>query len=86
MKRIVLLFAFLFYISIPYIWAQCSMCRAIPTSNHNHGGDTANGLNTGIMYLLILPYLILVSLFFYFFKKPITEWFNHKFRKKLANS
>lgn len=80
MKRIIILFCFVLF-KVSYLWAQCSMCRAVPTSNHNHGENVANGLNTGIMYLLILPYLILVSLFFYFFHKPIMEWFNKKMKK-----
>ena len=79
MKKIILTFI-LYVSSIAVSLAQCSMCRAVPTSNHNHGENVANGLNTGIMYLLALPYLILVSLIFYFFRKPITEWFNKRFR------
>ena len=45
--------------------AQCAMCRAVVESGDP---EQAKGLNTGILYLMIFPYL-LVGLFFYFFYK-----------------
>jgi hypothetical protein len=60
--------------------AQCSMCRAVPTSNHNHGGHVADGLNTGIVYLLIIPYIIISGLIIYFFREQLlAKW--KSFRK-----
>ena len=56
--------------------AQCAMCKAAATSNIE--GETNNvgkGLNTGILYLMAIPYLILGTLFFFFFKKQIIEKF-----------
>jgi hypothetical protein len=35
--------------------AQCAMCKATAESNPNVGG----GLNSGIEYILIIPYLLL---------------------------
>lgn len=55
--------------------AQCAMCRANAESNLKEGGTIAKGLNTGILYLMTIPYLILGTLFFLFFKKPILEKF-----------
>ncbi len=40
--------------------AQCSMCRAVAESSHNSGSSIANGLNTGILYLMLFPYMLLV--------------------------
>jgi len=38
--------------------AQCPMCRAAAEQNLASGGAAARGLNHGILYLLITPYLI----------------------------
>jgi hypothetical protein len=37
--------------------AQCAMCRATTESNLKNGGTDAVGLNLGILYMLLLPYL-----------------------------
>jgi len=38
--------------------AQCSMCRKIAESNLESGEKKAKGLNTGILYLMSVPYLM----------------------------
>ncbi|SFO61455.1 hypothetical protein SAMN04488519_10967 [Algoriphagus ornithinivorans] len=40
-------------------FAQCAMCRA-SVENNVSNGDTSigSGLNTGILYLFVMPYLI----------------------------
>lgn len=81
MIRRFLIFLFLFISKISFVWAQCSMCRAVPTSNYNQGGTIANGLNNGIIYLLLIPYLVLMFLLFYFFHKPIIQWFKNILHK-----
>jgi len=40
------------------LMAQCPMCRAAAEQNLASGGEAARGLNHGILYLLITPYLI----------------------------
>ena len=49
----------------------CSLCRTAPASDLENGGSIANGLNTGILYLMAIPYLILMLGAYFFFKKPI---------------
>ncbi|UMB52720.1 hypothetical protein MKD41_10275 [Lutibacter sp. A64] len=46
--------------------AQCAMCKAVVES----GGDTsqAEGLNSGILYLMAFPYLLVGVLLFFIFK------------------
>lgn len=40
-------------------WAQCAMCRGSVESTMGNGRNNVGiGLNTGIMYLFIMPYLI----------------------------
>ena len=37
--------------------AQCAMCRAVLESEE--GGQAAKGINNGIIYLMIFPYLLI---------------------------
>ena len=39
--------------------AQCAMCKAAVES-----GNESSGLNTGILYLLLTPYLLVMTLLF----------------------
>lgn len=40
--------------------AQCAMCRAGVENNINNGDSLiGSGLNAGILYLLIMPYLLI---------------------------
>ncbi len=63
--------------------AQCAMCRATSESDLSEGGSIAKGLNTGILYLMAVPYLILMIGGYFFFKKPIDaklkQWKNKFF-------
>lgn len=43
--------------------AQCAMCRSTLENNFSNGDPgIAAGINTGILYLLILPYLTMAVL------------------------
>lgn len=43
------------------VFAQCAMCRATVESTMSNGRNlAATGLNTGIIYLFVIPYLIIV--------------------------
>ena len=44
--------------------AQCAMCRASAGSNLANGGTEGQGLNTGILYLLAMPYLLVGTIGF----------------------
>lgn len=48
----------LFFLLLPVLsWGQCSMCKAVAESAD--GGGFGAGLNYGILYLMIFPYLII---------------------------
>lgn len=49
--------------------AQCAMCKAIAESNSQGGGDIAAGLNSGILYLMIFPYLIIGAVAYAFYRQ-----------------
>jgi hypothetical protein len=38
------------------------MCRVAAESNLKYGGETGRGLNFGILYMLSLPYLLILTL------------------------
>lgn len=47
--------------------AQCAMCRAVLET----GGDSsaAEGVNNGIVYLMVIPYILVAGLFVLIYKK-----------------
>lgn len=64
MKKIV--FTTILFLTFLNTNAQCAMCKAVVES----GGDTsqAEGLNTGILYLMVFPYLLVGVLLYFIFK------------------
>ena len=63
-----LLFIFVFNVGT---FAQCAMCKASVESDLANGGSIAQKLNTGILYLMAVPYIILMVGTYFFFKKAI---------------
>lgn len=63
----------LFVLQNTSIFAQCAMCK-YPLENDLANGNSntmASGLNTGILYLMAIPYIILMLGGYFFFKKQI---------------
>lgn len=48
--------------------AQCPMCRLAAESNLQNGGTAARGLDAGILYLLAIPYLLVGTIGFIWWK------------------
>ena len=49
--------------------AQCAMCAATVESNQKAGQNSiATSLNTGIFYLMILPYIIFGTIAFFWYR------------------
>ncbi len=56
----------------------CAMCKAqLETSEDEIG----NGLNNGIIYLMIIPYLLLTSILLVFFRGRIVSAFKRYINK-----
>lgn len=63
-KYFILLLVFLLF-ALP-AEAQCAMCRAVLESEE--GGETAKGINNGIVYLMIFPYLLMAGIGYFIYK------------------
>ena len=46
--------------------AQCAMCRAVLESEEGQG--TAKGVNDGIVYLMVIPYLLVGGLGYFIYR------------------
>jgi hypothetical protein len=58
------------FILMPMInFAQCAMCRTQVVNNVSHGDTSlAAGLNLGIIYLFVTPYIAIGIVAFFWFK------------------
>lgn len=48
--------------------SQCPMCRMSAESNLKDGGTAGKGLNKGILYMLTLPYILVGTIGFVWWK------------------
>jgi len=56
--------SFLFFLETN---AQCAMCRAVLESEE--GQKTAEGINNGIIYLMLIPYILIGGIGFIIYRK-----------------
>jgi hypothetical protein len=74
MKKLLVVVFFFALNAVTY--AQCAMCKATAeTASQNSSGSLAEGLNTGIIYLMLIPYTLLAVLAIVFFRKRIANFF-----------
>ncbi len=66
-NRIIILLGFLYY-SVTPVLAQCVMCKAQAEAEAEESGSS---INAGILYIMIIPYIIL----FIVFRKKIFKLF-----------
>lgn len=64
-KTYYILFFLLLFFAFP-AEAQCAMCRAVLESEES--GAAAKGINNGIVYLMIFPYLLVGGIGYVIFK------------------
>ncbi len=63
MKRFLIIILLIALVSSADVLAQCAMCRTQLENNVSNGNiGIAAGINTGILYLLSLPYLAILVL------------------------
>ena len=63
------LFLLLFFSTTVLSFAQCAMCRASVENNVSNGDTSIGaGLNSGILYLFIMPYLMAMVIGFFWYR------------------
>lgn len=65
MKIFTVIFGILFLLALTAAdtYAQCAMCRGTVESSMGNGRNNVGvGLNTGIMYLFVMPYLLVAAI------------------------
>jgi hypothetical protein len=70
MKRILLSLIFIITLALVFPFlstAQCSLCKSSAESSLKEGDKQAKGLNAGIMYLLVMPYLLVGGIGYYWY-------------------
>lgn len=73
MKRFALTLLVLL-MQVPDLLAQCAMCRSSVESTFSNGRYVnGSGLNTGILYLLIAPYLLVAILGYLWYRSSRKE-------------
>lgn len=63
----ILVIALTFTASIA-VEAQCPMCRMSLESNLKNGGTAGSGINAGILFLLMTPYLLVGGIAFVWYR------------------
>lgn len=73
--KIINLLALVFTLSISNVevQAQCPMCKIAVESNMKNGGNSGKGLNRGILYMLLTPYVIVGSVAFVWWRNRKKE-------------
>ena len=74
-KAVLITIFFLILLGVQDVDAQCAMCKASATSSQETGATGINGLNNGILYLMGIPYILLLL----FFRKHIKNLFRELF-------
>jgi len=66
------IYALLLILALPAIsFAQCSVCAAGLASSRQAGSDVALGINNGILYLLVFPYIIFMGFIIFHYRELI---------------
>ena len=69
MKRRLVIILILLIASAESIFGQCAMCRSTIENNYSNGDPgIAAGINTGILYLLSMPYLAIIVIGYLWYK------------------
>ena len=51
--------------------AQCPMCKLSAEQNLKDGGTAGKGLNKGILYMLLTPYLVIGSIGYFWYRNRV---------------
>ena len=75
-KHYFILFILVALVLLPNLTdAQCAMCKASVESSQGQKNSVAGGLNSGILYLMAVPYVLIA---FIFRKQIVSLWKNFR--------
>ncbi|TAH25600.1 MAG: hypothetical protein EAZ07_06645 [Cytophagales bacterium] len=63
--------------------AQCAMCRATIESSANTQQGKGKGVNSGILYLMVIPYLMAAGIGYFWYKQSTKETAKVNFLEKV---
>jgi len=73
MKKLIFIFVLVISIlgstGITTVSAQCAMCTINAEQGVKNGNTQAKGINSGVMYLMAIPYLMIAGLGVLWYKK-----------------
>ena len=64
----ILLFTFFLLMASQSASAQCAMCKATIEANQTNAGKYGVGLNTGILYLMSIPYIAAMVIGYFWYR------------------
>jgi len=73
LKYIAFALVILFVMAAEPLAAQCAMCKASAETNLKAGGGDPQGLNAGILYMLMLPYILVGSIGYWWWRNRKSE-------------
>ena len=93
MKRFTVIFGILLLLAlnVTEAYAQCAMCRGTVESSMGNGRNNVGvGLNTGIMYLFVMPYLLVAAIGYFWYRnskknQQEREFINSRVRQAFQN-
>ena len=73
--RLILMVILLLVVATTSSFAQCAMCRGVVESTVSNGRSTvASNLNFGILYLLVIPYLLVSGIGLLWYRNSKKEY------------
>ncbi|WP_442589949.1 hypothetical protein ACSBL2_01680 [Pedobacter sp. AW31-3R] len=72
MKKVIYLMLFVLMLSssnVTVVSAQCAMCTISAEQGAKNGNTQTKGLNSGVLYLLAIPYVMIAALGILWYKK-----------------
>lgn len=76
MKYYIISFGFLLILLLglqPDVTAQCAMCKGAAETALKQGGGDPQGLNNGILYMLMMPYMIVGAIGYWWWRNRRKE-------------
>jgi len=80
MKKVVYFILFILTLSASNITpasAQCAMCAISAEQGTKNGNTQAKGINSGVIYLMVIPYILIAGLGVLWYKKYRTTRSSH---------